>query len=180
MLRGCAMTKRRKLLLAGAAVATAVVVLSLPAVRWPLVGWWRGEPFYDSRPASYWSAAVAPLSSHYKLVGPAPGIECYAPDCLFPAVRRRLGRVVPTRLLAEGDVPLGQGHPAAVPVLRALLCEPDEQSQAYAAWALARVGPAAADAVPELRELAGRKPRDFVAATAQGALRYIEAAPQAP
>lgn len=174
------MTKRRKLLLAGTAIAAALIILSLPAVHWPLVGWWRGEPFYDGRPASYWSAAVAPLSSHYKLYGPAAEIECYAPDCLFPALRRHLGRVVPTRLLAHGEVPLGQGDPAAVPVLRALLREPDEQSQAYAAWALARVGPPAAAAVPELRELAGRKPRDIVVVTAQSALRYIEAAPHAP
>ena len=174
------MTKRRKLLLAGTAVAVVLVVLALPAVRWPLVGWWRGEPFYDGRPVTYWSAAVGPLSSHYKLDGPAPGFECYAPDCLFPALRRRLGLVVPTRLLADEEVPLGQGDPAAVPVLRALLRGPEEQAQAYAAWALARVGPAAADAVPELRELAGRKPRDGVAFTAQNALRYVEAGTHAP
>jgi hypothetical protein len=174
------MTKRRKLLLAGTGVAVALVVLTLPAVRWPLVGWWRGEPFYDDRPASYWSAAVAPLSSHFMLDGPAPGIECYTPDCLFPALRRRLGLVVPTRLLAEGEVPLGQGDPAAVPVLRALLHGPDEQVQIYAAWALARVGPAAAAAVPDLRQLAGRRPRDSVAFTAQNALRYVEAGAHAP
>jgi hypothetical protein len=174
------MSKRRRLVLAGAAVAAALVVLTLPAVRWPLVGKWRGEPFYEGRPVSYWSAAVEPLSSHYKLFGPAAEIECYAPDCLFPALRRRLGLVVPTRLLADGEVPLGQGDPAAVPVLRALLREPDEQAQGYAAWALARVGPAAADAVPELRELAGRKPRDFLASMGQSALRYIEAGTPAP
>ena len=174
------MIKRRKVLLAGAAITAALVVLALPAVRWPLVGWWRGEPFYDGRPASYWSAAVAPLSSHYKLYGPAPGIECHTPDCLFPELWRRLGVVVPTRLLADDEVPLGQGDPAAVPVLQVLLRGPDEQAQVYAAWALARVGPAAAAAVPELRELAGRKPRDSVAMTAQNALRYIEAGTHAP
>jgi hypothetical protein len=174
------MTMRRKLLLAGAALAAALVMLTLPAVRWPLVGWWRGEPFYDGRPASYWSAALAPLSSHYKLYGSAAEIECYAPDCLFPALRRRLGMVVPTRLLTDGEVPMGQGDAAAVPVLRALLRVPDEQAQIYAAWALARIGPPAAAAVPELRELAGRKPRDSVAVTAQNSLRYIEAGTHAP
>jgi len=174
------MTKRRKLVLVGAAVAAALGVLALPGVRWPLVGWWRGEPFYSGRPASYWSAAVAPLSSHYKLYGPAADIECYAPDCLFPALRRRLGLVVSSRLLTDAEVPLGQGAPAAVPVLRALLREPDEQAQGYAAWALARVGPPAADAVPELRELAARKPRDFLASMGQNALRYIEAGTPAP
>jgi hypothetical protein len=168
------MTKRRKLQLVGAGLAAALLVLALPGVRWPLVGWWRGEPFYDGRPASYWSAAVAPLSSHYKLYGPAAEIECYAPVCLFPALRRRLGLVIPTRLLADGEVPLGLGDPAAVPLLRTLLRMPDEQVQIYAAWALARVGPPAADALPELRDLASRKPRDSVAITAQGALRYIE------
>src|SRR5690349_20556625 len=174
------MTNRRKLLLAGAAIAAAMIVLTVPAVRWPLVGWWRGEPFYDGRPASYWSATVAPMSSHYKLYGPAAEIECYAPDCLMPALWRRLGLVVPTRLLTEAEVPLGQGDPAAVPVLRVLLRGSDEQAQSYSVWAVARVGPAAADAVPELRDLAGRKPRDFVASMAQNALRYVEVGKHPP
>jgi hypothetical protein len=178
------MTRRRKLLAAGAALAVVAVTLSFPAVHWPLVGWLRGEPFYRGRPASYWAAAVEPLSTHFILNAPAPGIECYAPDCLFPGLRKRLGRPVPSRLLPAAEAPFGEGDSAAVSVLVVLLRHPNESVQMHAAWALARVGPPARDAVPDLRELAARRPADAAAFTARNALRYIEArtdaAPQPP
>jgi hypothetical protein len=166
-------TRRRKLLFVGAAIATLAVVVSLPRVYWPLVGWWRGEPFYLGMPASYWAGEVSLLSAGYELVGQEPRVECYRADCLFPGLRRRFGMVVPSRLLPEGQVPLGQGDPAAMPVLLALLHGPDNNAQLHAAWALAKVGPAAREALPELTVLAARRPRDATAAAARDALRYI-------
>src|SRR5437588_13051789 len=52
------MTKRRGRLLAGLAALAMLGVLALPSVHWRLIGWWRGEPFYQRRPASYWAAEL--------------------------------------------------------------------------------------------------------------------------
>src|SRR5437667_138733 len=71
-----AMTKRRRRLLAALAVLALLGVLALPAVHWRLIGWWRGEPFYQGRPASYWAAE---LRSSYRAVPiiPAFGVVQY-------------------------------------------------------------------------------------------------------
>jgi hypothetical protein len=45
-------TRRRKRVLTGAAVPTLAAGLRSPSVRWPLVGWWRGEAFYHNGPTS--------------------------------------------------------------------------------------------------------------------------------
>ena len=37
-----------------ALIAAAVVVLVVPAVRFPLLGWVRGERFHNGRPVSQW------------------------------------------------------------------------------------------------------------------------------
>src|SRR5947208_1405182 len=51
------MTKRRRRLLA-LAVLALLGVLAFPGVHWRLVGWARGEPFYQGRPASYYADRV--------------------------------------------------------------------------------------------------------------------------
>lgn len=166
---------RRRILWAGLVVAFLAVAVSLPAVHWRLIGWGRGEAFYQGYPASYWAAEVAPVSAHYVLFGPSPQIECYRDDCFLPSIRRRFGLVVPTRLLADDEVPFGGGDPAGLPVLLAVLRGSNDEAWAFAVWALARVGPQAQEARPDLRALAGRKPRDMLAFMSQDALRYIEA-----
>jgi hypothetical protein len=45
--------KTRRILLAGMAVLTGLVLL-MPAFRLTLLGWLRGEPCYAGRPVSYW------------------------------------------------------------------------------------------------------------------------------
>lgn len=46
---------RRRLLLAFVLLLLAGGTLSLPAVHWRLIGWWRGEAFYQGRPTSWWA-----------------------------------------------------------------------------------------------------------------------------
>src|SRR5437763_15710605 len=58
-MRDDTMTQRRRRLLVALSLLALLGVLALPGVHWRLVGWWRGEPFYDGRPASYWSSAIA-------------------------------------------------------------------------------------------------------------------------
>src|SRR5262249_22243790 len=56
-----AMNKRRRWLLAtlaGFAVLGMLGVLALFDLHWRLYGWWRGEPFCDGLPASYYAARL--------------------------------------------------------------------------------------------------------------------------
>src|SRR4051812_26669562 len=66
------MTCRRRRLLLFLAAAAVLLVLALPAVHWRLVGWARGEPFFDGRPASYWRREVARCEP-WPVTGPEPG-----------------------------------------------------------------------------------------------------------
>src|SRR5690242_879084 len=119
------MTRRRKLFAAGLAAFALLGALSLPAVHWRLAGWWRAEPFYRGRPASWWADELSTLSTHFDATGVGVVIpECHRPDCLLPALRRRAGWVVPTRQLGPDEVPFADGDPGALPVLRALLDHP--------------------------------------------------------
>jgi hypothetical protein len=52
------MTRLRKLLLPALAFLAVPGVLALPGVRWRLVGWARGDPFWRGRPASYYARRV--------------------------------------------------------------------------------------------------------------------------
>src|SRR5438105_3973061 len=40
-------------------------LLLLPAVRWRVIGWVKGEAFYQGRPTSYWSKEVAMLELEF-------------------------------------------------------------------------------------------------------------------
>ena len=46
--------RRRLLWLSFVPVAAVGIVLLVPASRWWVLGTWRGEPFQDGRPLSYW------------------------------------------------------------------------------------------------------------------------------
>jgi len=51
---------RRRLLvaLAGVALLGVLALLVLLGAHWRLYGWWRGEPFCDGLPASYYAARI--------------------------------------------------------------------------------------------------------------------------
>ena len=48
----------RRLLWALALLVLLGGVLLLPGVHWCVVGWWKGEAFYQGRSTSYWSREV--------------------------------------------------------------------------------------------------------------------------
>ena len=39
-------------------VLVAVAILSLPPVHWRLIGWVKGEAYYQGRPTSYWDGEI--------------------------------------------------------------------------------------------------------------------------
>src|SRR5438045_1124241 len=52
------MTRRKKLLVATAAVLATTAAVLTSNVHWKLYGWVRGEPFCEGLPASYYSVQI--------------------------------------------------------------------------------------------------------------------------
>jgi hypothetical protein len=153
------------------------VGVALPGVRWPIIGWWRGEEFYARRPASYWAWQLECLSGcGYSLpVLSVTGCRCELIP--VPGPLRRLGVWSPAWSVPDADLPFAAGDPAGVPVLRVLLRHLDVRVRVHAAWALAKVGPPAAAAVEDLRAAAAvnQEKEDPLATFCHAALRQIGA-----
>jgi hypothetical protein len=58
------MTRRRKHVMVSLVLFTTVGVLALPGVHWRLIGWWRGEPFWRGRPASFYARSIRSWYPH--------------------------------------------------------------------------------------------------------------------
>src|SRR5262245_19135186 len=124
-------------------VLVAAVALSLPPVHWRLIGWCCGEAFYAGRPVSF-HRPLCDVS-----LGPRPGCCSVCDPDDWPRVRWFFGDRA-AEWLRPGPNPLFQGDPAAVPVLLALLRDPDWEIRIAAADCLARVAPAAKACLPLL------------------------------
>jgi len=149
------MTRRRSAVLL---VVLVAATLAVPAVRWRAYGWGRGEAFFDGRPTTYWREAVLARSltvypphrprdqialdvvAHRTLVQVATG-WANRHTGLFPSA------VGPTM------VSVYKAGPPAVPVLTALLADPDPRVRGFAASELQCLGRMARPAAPALRRL---------------------------
>jgi hypothetical protein len=152
-------TKQRKVLLTGSAAAAVAVVLSLPAVHWRLVGWWRGEAFFNGRPSSYYAARAHRLRLWEYVVDKHRVVAASwtYPVGPFADIRERLRLPVRRAAVEPGD--LLPTDPDAVPVLTEILDRlhpfgPDQQVLFHAALALGDIGPPARAALPALKRLA--------------------------
>jgi hypothetical protein len=146
------MTRRRKRLLLGLAVATAVGVLALPAVHWRVIGWLEDEPFYRGRPSSYYRGRIR---DRFQVMPDG----FLGPRDLSPAesfVRSHLPGPLADAVLG-GPAPFLSEQPdsAALPTLTALLDDPDPMVRFYAALMLARMGKEARPVVAELKRHLG-------------------------
>src|SRR5439155_4927708 len=106
-------------------IVAAGVALLVPAVRFPLLGWVRGERFHGGRPASYWI---------YLLENGA--------DKDRESAAHALGR-------------MKAATPEALTALTAALKDKHYIVRRNAAAALSEIGPEAAPAVPALLEALG-------------------------
>jgi hypothetical protein len=149
-----------------------------PSVHWRLIGWVRGEAFYQGRPTTYWQQRIqeyqqltederwSAWNDHWmrtveKLLGLPP--DDYHPAVLYhddPAtmpVRLELLRDANPDVRKAVALNIGViGLPArpAIPILIDLLEDPDLSVQRTAANALMSYGPEEAkEAVPSLRQL---------------------------
>src|SRR5437868_5553085 len=108
------MTRHRSLLLGGLVLVALAVTLSLPAVRWRMIGWWRGEAFYRGRPTSFYR----PLC-HLNNLPVGSCVPMKRSDD-WPWVRTVLGDRIADWLVGDEN-PLWDCGPDAVPVLVDLL-----------------------------------------------------------
>ena len=160
------MKRRWRLWLALFLALLAGASLLHPAVHWRLLGWARGEAFYQGFPTSWW---VADIEDHFiPLLNwnpDGPGSPVYTPDLLSPKdwVRGKPNPWYEWRpswwggsndrtvdLLDFDFAPLVNGDPAALPVLLELIRRPEVKSRQVGVtglFGLARREPAAGAAL---------------------------------
>src|SRR5688500_10275370 len=126
-------------------LVTPAFIVALPPVHWRLIGWWRVEPFLNGRPASF----HRPLCHINKLP-----TDCCVPAAPneWPGIRRLFGNRVADWLTDSRSHPFDR-NPEAVPVLMALLRDPDWDVRVAAVFWLGLIGTAAKDALPTLRQM---------------------------
>jgi len=181
---------RRRRLLFGLAGLAILVVLALPGVQWRLTGWWRGEAFYQGRPASFYAHRIA---QERRLFAEGERIV-HGPDSTvfvgpFEAwVRRHLGRQCGEWFWGVHEMYLFGRDARAVPVLTVLLDDSDPLARYVAVSTLLQIeSDAVAPALLKLRRMVGDKVPGFpcsgrptVADAVINALRIIDPEPYIP
>lgn len=146
-------TRRRRWLLV--IVGTAALLLASfagPTLYWRVVGWWRAEPLYLGRPASYWRERLGDWEAVWyrlpqRVLGDPPRRTLMSwrqrPAAWRPAFDA-VNRYVPiARVFDPGGAgraglpPLGNGDPAAFPVIVHLLEDPSPTVRRGAVYGLA-------------------------------------------
>jgi hypothetical protein len=167
------MKRRRRVWLAWAVLLVVAAAFVHPAVRWGVIGWARGEAFYQGRPTSYWVREVRRLDM----------LDMWTSGILyfFPPERTKteqwLERHTGIQLSGGRSASLPLDDPAAVPVLLELLKSEDFQVRLFAIQALGHIGPDARPAWDGLRETSRTTQEYLVYREAGIALYFID--PQA-
>jgi hypothetical protein len=111
--------RRRTVLVSVGLLLLAIATLTLPAVHWRAIGWYRGEAFFQGRPTSWWAQQVQredmylPPVLNYIVTGWRPA----AP----PQPWWRHWAAAPTSSFPASDALLSGVDPDALPVLLELL-----------------------------------------------------------
>jgi hypothetical protein len=142
----------------GLAVAVFLlgVAFVIPASRWAIVGWVKGESFYRGRPTSYWAEEIRTWRQRTDSGRLRPPFELTAWDRIR---LRLLGTLAPSywRPLwvesAEDEMPVGDPEAAAVAL--ELLADHDESVAQYSCGVLALMRRKCPAAVPALVKLLG-------------------------
>jgi hypothetical protein len=100
-------------------------LLIVPAVRWPIYGWLKGEAFYQGMPTSYWRERI---QNHLEArLARLRGVE-------RPWIIEAMGDLgISIENPVDWPDVLGSDEPAAVPVLIELLAE-DDDGRAKRLW----------------------------------------------
>ena len=121
----------------------------LPMVRWPVIGWVRGEAFYEGRPTSYWRRECQRW--HPIKYGSLMATAWIRLPSWFEQQHDQLVGIPFNP--KSGTMPLCRGDPLSVPVLMELLKDDALHVRWIAIAGLANVGQPARPAVPMLLEI---------------------------
>jgi hypothetical protein len=182
------MKRRWRLWLPLLLVLLAGLSLLHPAVHWRLIGWSRGEIFYDNRPISWW---VEDIEDHYVRVvaveaivqgGPPPDPGPHIPlDWVRTTPspwwewRPRWWHNTSTLVTNIADAPLVKTDPDALPLLLQLLRRPEVKSRQVAVTGLARLADDAHSGALEALESAANDPDPTVRRQIEHVLRQLRA-----
>jgi hypothetical protein len=145
----------------------------LPAVHWRVIGWIKGEAFYEGRPTSYWAHEMQQWGPPCYAVSTMGGAITYRSDPFwFPQpswwdqLREQLGGPPPVAISSQ-PLLVDARDPTAIPVLIELLEHPDNDIRLIAVYALGQIGPDAQVAVPLLLNMIedGNRPGQEYATT---------------
>jgi len=139
----------------------------VPAVGWRVLGWTRGEVFYDGRPTSYWESRLRQCQMHNA------GEPYFVPPKPTPTeewVKRYLG----VRLWSDWNPEAVLKGPAATPVLIELLESDDLTVQMIAMRSLNSIPADAMQASAKIREIRRTTDDYLVFVEASRALRNID------
>jgi hypothetical protein len=130
-------SKRFLFLLVAAALLVCASLAFLDSVRYPVLGWLRGEPFFEGMPASWYADCYARKRS---FDDPVPAL--LARFSARAAQRWAEAREREWRRVARMEI-----QPEGLPVLRWLAQQPDQQLRYEVLCILERQGPAALPAL---------------------------------
>jgi len=154
------MTKRRLLWTGALGALLLGIFLAFPTPRLVLIGWLRGDSFYQGRPTSYfiWDLQrvnISPVSCPNGVGNDTERIVDFSFGChttFWEDFLERYFDVMSQPTFAS--IILLQGDPAATPVLMELLASENYQFRLVAALGLSAIGPPAKAAVPALLQMA--------------------------
>jgi hypothetical protein len=115
---------------------------------WWIRGWCRGEPFWESRPASYWRAEIqeSMIASRKPRLQPCFSYDNYLFERISPnraAVNRALvwiKRFFGTSFASQKDSLAMESDPAALPILLRLITDSDPKVRTFAVEAATNIG----------------------------------------
>jgi hypothetical protein len=148
------------------AAATSVgLVIALPIVHVPVIGWARGEPFYQGWPASYWSREIADADAEFLpllLCGngwtnrpfPPPMIKLKPKSSSINKLVRWLAETLGIPGLNPKQlVQFDNSDITALPILIALLDDPNPRVRFFAIVSLDDMGVSSRPALPKLKAM---------------------------
>jgi len=134
--------KRRRWITWTLAFAALVAVAAFPGNVTRLVGLIRGESFWHGSPSSYWRTAMQEWISFQR---------SWAPPTFIERWMAYFGVSVPNRRAELAPIWLMEDDPAAVPVLRELARDSDQDVSAHAVTALRVLREDGRPGLPEFR-----------------------------
>jgi hypothetical protein len=121
------------------AILIAAGLFLLPSVRWPVIGWARGEAFYQGMPTSYWHNEIQTRYEQRRLRMASSDLKCATVEIYWERQPTAWEEWFDKTLArSQSAVPL-KSEEEAIPVLKELFVSGDIKVRRFAAerlWGL--------------------------------------------